>query len=768
MFHYNTKTIKLAEEFENMCEFMDNNPSCLAKYMDRHPHLLDAYVKQNCDEYQVEQWLQAVSEPPPTEVLKLGRVDLKKEENETAHKTDMYVNSDVVLRRGQTVKLDLHFNNREYLPAKDKVFIVFSIGSKPSPTTDTLYKLEVNETSQRSHWDVILLDMSEDGKCMHVEVNIPADAIIGRYNVAVEIKSETEAGVQTSAKHQPDVIVLFNPFCPQDDVYLPDEAHQKEYVLNDEGIIYYGSVNRIGGMNWLFGQFEEGILGVALKLLREEPNSKKNPMKSIKKRSSPVQCARILSAMVNCGDDDGVLWGNWSGDYSGGAKPTSWSGSVKILQEWSRNKMAPVKFGQCWVFSGVFTTVLRALGIPARSVTNFNSAHDTEFNMVIDKFIDEEGEEVDYSSDSIWNFHVWNEAWFKRRDLPKGYDGWQAVDATPQEESGGIMRCGPAPLKAIKEGEIFVGQDTNFLFGEVNADRVYWKVNKDSEVTGIVKRQTRHVGRNISTKACGSDRREDLTSQYKHPEGSEEERAAFDRAYAHGRKAPYHDKFVIEEEGAVTVDITPASEDVAIGSDVNVAIKVTNTTTETKTVTINTVVCSMLNTDERKAILKTIKKQVTLDQASESHSESISLGYSDYGSRLSDCSTIRFTTTVRVEESGNLYVERYDLRLETPDCVTIQIDDQLVKRKYGEVKFSITNPLSVPLTGGVLTLQGSGLSITSDDTIQIRDPIPPGATITSPPFEVRPYRTSVTLMADFDSNEVANLKCKSRVSVRSY
>lgn len=56
--------------------------------------------------------------------------------------------------------------------------------------------------------------------------------------------------------------------------------------------------------------------------------------------------------------------------------------------------------------------------------------------------------------------------------------------------------------------------------------------------------------------------------------GSEEERAAFDRAYAHGRKAPYHDKFVIEEEGAVTVDITPASEDVAIGSDVNVAIKV--------------------------------------------------------------------------------------------------------------------------------------------------------------------------------------------------
>ena len=35
------------------------------------------------------------------------------------------------------------------------------------------------------------------------------------------------------------------------------------------------------------------------------------------------------------------------------------------------------------------------------------------------------------------NFHVWNEAWFHRRDLPDGNDGWQAFDATPQECSEG-------------------------------------------------------------------------------------------------------------------------------------------------------------------------------------------------------------------------------------------------------------------------------------------------------------------------------------------
>ena len=43
---------------------------------------------------------------------------------------------------------------------------------------------------------------------------------------------------------------------------------------------------------------------------------------------------------------------------------------------------------------------------------------------------------------SIRNYHVWNESWFKRPDLPDGHDGWQVHDATPQETSEG---------KAVKE-----------------------------------------------------------------------------------------------------------------------------------------------------------------------------------------------------------------------------------------------------------------------------------------------------------------------------
>ena len=32
---------------------------------------------------------------------------------------------------------------------------------------------------------------------------------------------------------------------------------------------------------------------------------------------------------------------------------------------------------------------------------------------------------------------MWNESFFTRPDLPDGFDGWQALDATPQETSDG-------------------------------------------------------------------------------------------------------------------------------------------------------------------------------------------------------------------------------------------------------------------------------------------------------------------------------------------
>lgn len=62
-----------------------------------------------------------------------------------------------------------------------------------------------------------------------------------------------------------------------------------------------------------------------------------------------------------------------------------------------------------------------------------------------------------------------------------GYGGWQAIDATPQETSQGIYRCGPAPLEAIKQGNIGVNYDVEFMLASVNADLMRWRINPDDE-----------------------------------------------------------------------------------------------------------------------------------------------------------------------------------------------------------------------------------------------------------------------------------------------
>lgn len=46
--------------------------------------------------------------------------------------------------------------------------------------------------------------------------------------------------------------------------------------------------------------------------------------------------------------------------------------------------------------------VMRCLGIPSRVVTNYHSAHDTNGNLVIDRYLNETGEEDRRSRDMIW------------------------------------------------------------------------------------------------------------------------------------------------------------------------------------------------------------------------------------------------------------------------------------------------------------------------------------------------------------------------------
>ncbi|KAE8596954.1 hypothetical protein XENTR_v10016294 [Xenopus tropicalis] len=448
--------------------------------------------------------------------LKTEKVDFLKTENTSQHNTNDYDNPNLILRRGQEFHMKITFDRE--LTANDKVTLQFTTGSLALPSNGTLVLIDVGPVIQTNQWSALI--RQRNNKEYLVAVSSPATAIVGKYMLSII----TGKGIVYPLADC-TIYLLCNPWCKDDTVYMPSEDGRKEYVLKDTGYIYVGIATKITAKPWNFGQYEAEVLDCCMFLLDHGQLKPEH-------RRDPVILTRKLSALVNSNDDRGVLTGNWSGNYSGGFSPTSWTGSSVILQKYYKSKRS-VMYGQCWVFSGILTTVLRCLGIPARSVTNFNSAHDTGGNLKVDVYLNEKGEILeDLCSDSVWNFHVWNDAWMKRPDLPKGYDGWQAVDATPQELSQGVYECGPCSLAAVKNGDVYLPYDGKFVFAEINADRICWLVkDKQGDEPPIQIRQEKScIGECISTKTVNMNVREDITVQYKHPEGSPEERETFQKA----------------------------------------------------------------------------------------------------------------------------------------------------------------------------------------------------------------------------------------------
>ena len=55
--------------------------------------------------------------------------------------------------------------------------------------------------------------------------------------------------------------------------------------------------------------------------------------------------------------DKSVLEGRWFGDFSEGTDPDLWVSSIDILNIWKKTGK-PTKYGQCWVFAAVQTTMV--------------------------------------------------------------------------------------------------------------------------------------------------------------------------------------------------------------------------------------------------------------------------------------------------------------------------------------------------------------------------------------------------------------------------
>uniref|UniRef100_A0A3B4UVT0 protein-glutamine gamma-glutamyltransferase n=1 Tax=Seriola dumerili TaxID=41447 RepID=A0A3B4UVT0_SERDU len=625
--------------------------------------------------------------PPDGGSLSVVSVDMCQQVNKPNHFTTAYDIQNLVVRRGLEFVMRISFN-RPFAQGDD-FQVEFLIGSNPSPSKGTQVVVTFG-TRHGGPWSGRILETS--GETLMLGITPTADAVVGKFRTYVAVM--VGGGLQrTKRDPSTDLYLLFNAWCPEDAVFVPNEGERREYVLNDTGVIYQGSVGAVSHRNWMYGQFERGILDACIHIL----DASRMP---IYNRGNIIKLVRKGSAMLNSQDDNGVLVGNWSEDFSMGTPPTSWTGSVKILLQFV-NTGVPICFAQCWVFAGVFNTFLRCLGIPARVITNFSSAHDNTGNLKTDLIFKPDGTpDKRHTRDSIWNYHCWNEVFMARPDLPPGLAGWQVVDATPQETSDGHFRCGPASVSAIKEGLLCHPFDCGFVFAEVNSDVVFLKRDRYGTLTPFRVDKT-HIGQAIYTKAVGSPAPMDITYTYKYPEDDSRTMA---RAEEYGCERDHSDS-----EKYLRHDVCPSSLHPSLqchlGQDVNLAVDFQNQGESPQSVQAHLSGSVVFYTGITASQFKDQSFSVTVTPY-QSEPRQQSPESPEYMPHLGAQLCLHFIVTGQADDQSVSAIKV--VNLQTPSLImTVSGTPQVQQRMYVTVSF--TNPFNFPLNNVHVAMEGPGL-----------------------------------------------------------
>ncbi|KAM9425144.1 coagulation factor XIII A chain [Pholidichthys leucotaenia] len=667
--------------------------------------------------------------PPMTEFLDIWDVDMMKgpdQSNKMQHHTRLYHSDYLIVRRGQEFEVKITFS-RPYNPAEDKFAVEFVIGSSPQYSKGTYCPVYPTKDHQ-SYWGGHITHTSDN--IITMSITPAANSIVGKYSMYVAVL--TPFGIRRTRKDRSrDLYILFNPWVADDAVFLNDETERQECVMNELGIIYHGSYDDIAERDWNYGQFNYGVLDACLFIMDKAGMP-------ITNRRDPIKVARVASAMLNSQDENGVLVGSWSGDYTYGVAPTSWTGSTEILLTYATSKM-PVRFAQCWVFAAVFNTFLRCLGMPSRVVTNYFSAHDNDGNLKTDIILDENGSiDRTRTKDSVWNYHCWNECYMTRPDLPPGFGGWQAVDATPQETSDGLYRCGPASVKAIKNGEVCYPFDAPFVFAEVNSDVVFYSRSRDGTMV-LVKVNTSHVGRKILTKSPGDTSRRDITDQYKFTEGTTEERIALEKA----------EKFGCTRENSdlpqADVDILLPTLEVRMGDDFELSVSFVNRSNQHRTVEayISGTVIYYTGVTREEFLFETPTMAVGPQSSVQ---ELVTIESKSYMKSLVEQANLHFIISGKIKETDQIVTAMKTVNLRTPKLIvkvsgTAKVNEEMM----ATVEF--TNPFSFSLDGVYIRMEGPGIMAPKHKYYSL---IPGGASLTWTEY-FTPLREGTTrVMASLD------------------
>jgi len=725
----------------------------------------------------------------PQDILHVEYVDFRALENAKEHRTFNYeavqdfVRPTPVFRRGQAFFMNISFKERNFDGSRDDLFLQLYYGPNPSVPKRTRVVLPIiaqrDFTKTPSQWDARI--HNQDQHNLTIQVHVPAHCAVGQWFCVVETAKKDQDQARLQYRCPQEIYIIFNPFCREDSVFLENDAHRAEYVNSDSGKIYTGGARSVKARPFVFGQFDDCVLPAACVLLEMSRLTHAD-------RGNPVKVARALSSMIQSGrhgSSHGLLEPRYEDGSRGGQSPHAWTGAVQILEEFLRGGTAPVRYGHCWVMTGVLTTLFRALGLPARPVTAFVTAHDTQDSLTVDRYLDRFGDLMERGPgrdqpDAVWSYHSWCDVWMARPDLPPQYSGWQATDPSRSHRDYRDMfsgSCGPASSVAVRKGDVGCSDDTDAFYSCLNSTVRYYHEDEGSEWGFTPFRQYRFpVGRYILTKAAGryddegiADA-EDITNLYCDVEKSDAERyATYNACKGIRQDVPNHDyqpcppSFPPPEQAGFDVSFDMAEPVRALaGQPMGVTLQISNNSTEVRTIRSNISTRACYYTGVMGPHLKRVTGQFTLG-AGQSDVLNLRIDPPEFQGRLVDQGFVKVTVSGFVQETLQSFVHEYDFRFEKPK-LDIEVSPEVKVDTEAQATLVFQNPLDEALSDCFLTIEAGGA--VRPRTIRLNRDVRPGEPFSYTMNFIPRRGGERRLVASFTSRQLQDITGQTNFDVR--
>ncbi|CAD5208092.1 unnamed protein product [Bursaphelenchus xylophilus] len=432
--------------------------------------------------------------------LDVNAFNLEVERNKVRNHTENYKwqnNKKLVVRRGIGFTIHLSTSKPFNLRAHAIIFI-FNIGtgrSQPNATQQiqVLPKIAMEQSQFGTDWAAEILESDENS--VAVEIHIPIKCIIGCWRVRI-FSGSSDENEQISNVHECsvskfqklDVYVLFNPYLEADPSFYENACERAFYLNQQTELSFSGTKVGPNSYNfsknpWVHGQFDENTLKTAVFLLEKMTKDEKKPKTTgitVNDRMNVVRVIRKMAFAVKT-----IFFMTADAEID----DTNFISTKQLIDKFIESQRSLIST-ESFVQANLYISLIRSLGICARSVTCIEASYDADPTLTVDRAFVKNSDDFTFepmrnSVGQLWEctrtYHIWVECFCRRSDIGSEFDGWQLVDPTAPESPLSARQFGPASLRSLKATKLEVPYDARLFYGMYRSNKVQWFYEYESE-----------------------------------------------------------------------------------------------------------------------------------------------------------------------------------------------------------------------------------------------------------------------------------------------